>query len=142
MMQIQSQLRVAGSCEERQREGKYELMRGKDSATIAVSTPPHPTHARCMCSHSLALSLTWKEENFIKTQPTKVRLFAMLRAEMGAEHDALLFHMEVTWLSRRKVLQCVCELKNEVRLFLMDLNFSNTDTHCDSLLVCAFGLPC
>ncbi|MBN3283979.1 ZBED5 protein, partial [Polyodon spathula] len=67
---------------------------------------PHILWTHCMIHHE-ALATR-------KMDPTKACLFAILCAEMGEEHNALLFHMEVRWLSKGKVLQCVYDLRNEV----------------------------
>ena len=39
---------------------------------------------------------------------------------MGSDHQNLLFHSEVRWLSRDKVLKMLYELRKEVELFLID----------------------
>ena len=59
-----------------------------------------------------------KVVNFIKSRPVNTRLFATLCQEMGSEHESLLFHTEVRWLSRGKVLTRLFELREEVRIFL------------------------
>jgi len=39
---------------------------------------------------------------------------------MGSDHQNLLFHSEVRWLSRGEVLKRLCEFRKEVELFLID----------------------
>ena len=52
--------------------------------------------------------------NFVKSRALQSRLFGQLCREMDAGHDTLLYHSEVRWLSRGKVLQRVFELRREV----------------------------
>lgn len=58
--------------------------------------------------------------NFIKGSSLNIRLFEALCSEMGAEHTHLLFHTEVRWLSRGRVLTRVYELRNEIHIFLVE----------------------
>lgn len=58
--------------------------------------------------------------NHIKSRPLNTRLFATLCNELGSQHEGLLFHTEVRWLSRGNVLSRLFELRDEVRLFLME----------------------
>ncbi|KAM4565936.1 zinc finger BED domain-containing protein 5-like [Odontesthes bonariensis] len=58
--------------------------------------------------------------NFIKARALNSRLFSILCEEMGAHYRGLLLHTEVRWLSRGKVLTRLCELREEILLFLED----------------------
>ena len=55
--------------------------------------------------------------NFIKTQPSKSRVFQELCAEMNAEHGSLLFYCSSRWLSLGKSFKQVYELVNELQAF-------------------------
>lgn len=52
--------------------------------------------------------------NSIKMKPLHARIFAAICVEMNSEHQLLLLHSEIRWLSRGKVLNRVHELKIEM----------------------------
>nr|XP_039256335.1 protein ZBED8-like [Styela clava] len=56
--------------------------------------------------------------NFVKATPVKSRLFARLCKNMDSDHEALLFHTAVRWLSKSNMLSRVYEMSEEVKLFL------------------------
>ncbi|XP_041837799.1 SCAN domain-containing protein 3-like [Melanotaenia boesemani] len=58
--------------------------------------------------------------NFVKSRALQSRLFGQLCRDMDAGHDALLYHSEVRWLSRGKVLQRVFELRKEMAEFMKE----------------------
>lgn len=58
-----------------------------------------------------------KMVNFIKCKFLKSRLFNDLCSAMDSEHTQLLFHTEVRWLSRGRVLQRFYELRQDLLLF-------------------------
>jgi len=66
------------------------------------------------------LSQSVKIINYIKNSVLNTRLLKALCDEMGFDHQNLLFHSEVRWLSRGEVLKRLYELRNEVELFLID----------------------
>lgn len=74
--------------------------------------------------------------NFIKSRAFNSRLFSNLCKDMGSSYDKLLLHAEVRWLSRGKILRRLLELKDEIRLFLIEVNsemkhlFSNETWLC------------
>ena len=43
---------------------------------------------------------------------------------MDADHKALLLHSEVRWLSRGRVLKRVCDLRDEIVIFLRQQHFT------------------
>ena len=56
--------------------------------------------------------------NFIKSRPLKSRLFAELCESIKSEYKCLLYHTEVCWLSKGKVLKRLLQLTLEVRNFI------------------------
>uniref|UniRef100_A0A3P8SK73 HAT C-terminal dimerisation domain-containing protein n=1 Tax=Amphiprion percula TaxID=161767 RepID=A0A3P8SK73_AMPPE len=66
------------------------------------------------------LETATKMVNYIKSRPLNMRLFATLCSELESEHQGLLFHSDDRWLSRGKALSRLYELRDEVRLFLME----------------------
>ena len=58
--------------------------------------------------------------NFIKAGALTTRLFTKLCHDVGADHEVLLFHINVRWLSKGNMLERFYELKDEVKLFWED----------------------
>ena len=58
--------------------------------------------------------------NYIKSHSLCTRLFRVFCDEMGAEHSGLLYHSNIRWLSRGKMLQRIVSLRNEVGAFLKE----------------------
>jgi len=56
----------------------------------------------------------------LKNRAVNTRLLKALCDEMGSDHPYLLFHSEVRWLSCCEVLMRLYELRNEVKLFLIN----------------------
>ena len=99
---------------------------------LVKNKAPNVTVTHCMLHrHALAakaLPLTLKEVlsdcvkvvNFIRSRPINHRIFKALFRELGSDHEELLYHSEVRWLSRGEVLKRLQEIKQEVSLFLKD----------------------
>ena len=64
------------------------------------------------------LDLMVKIVNFVKAGSLHTRQFKELCKDMNAMHEILLFHTAVCWLSKGNVLNCVFEMKDEIKLFL------------------------
>ena len=58
--------------------------------------------------------------NYIRGRALHSRLFEALCDSMGSQHRHLLFHAEVRWLSRGRVLTRLFELREEVEIFLRE----------------------
>ena len=69
--------------------------------------------------------------NFIKSRPLRNRLFSQLCKAMDSEYECLLYHTEVRWLSKGKVLKRLVQLKTQVLSFMetqkKDFGFSFND---------------
>ncbi|XP_060874738.1 zinc finger BED domain-containing protein 5-like [Metopolophium dirhodum] len=61
--------------------------------------------------------------NFIKSRPLQSRLFEVLCNDMRSDHVQLILYFEIRWLSRGKILQRFFELRDEVRVFLLETRF-------------------
>nr|XP_054594228.1 SCAN domain-containing protein 3-like [Nothobranchius furzeri] len=109
-------------------------MLGKNKGLKArvVQVAPHINFTHCIIHREVLASKSLDPElktvlesatkivNHIKSRPLNTRLFAALCNEMGSEHQSLLFHTEVRWLSRGNVLRRLFELRDAVRLFLLE----------------------
>jgi len=82
-------------------------------------------HRQNMASKKMApelnevLSQSVKIINYINTSALNTRLLKTLCDEMGSDHQNLLFHSEVRWLSRGEVLKRLYEFRKEVELFII-----------------------
>lgn len=69
-----------------------------------------------------ALKDVIKVVNHIKRSAKNSRCFSKLCKDLGSEHMQVLYHSEVRWLSRGKVLSRFYELKTEIATFLSENN--------------------
>ena len=64
------------------------------------------------------LSIAVSAVNYIKGNALNHRLFKAFCKEIGATHSVLLYHSEVRWISRDRVLIRVFQLRKEIEIFL------------------------
>ena len=55
---------------------------------------------------------------------------------MGSEHESLLYRTEVKWLSRGRVIQRILQLKDELRIFLLEKKPDLADLFGDDRWMC------
>ena len=81
-------------------------------------------HQHNLCGKVLNLDHVMKivvsTENFIKSQALNHRTFKDFLAEIESEYEDVLFHSEVRWLSRGKVLKRFFDLRHEIEIFMME----------------------
>ena len=58
--------------------------------------------------------------NFIKLKDLNSRIFKQLCNKMGQSYEVLLYHTEVRWLSRGRVVSRVMELREPIKCFLIE----------------------
>ena len=92
---------------------------------------PHVFNTHCMihrealASKTLPASLNYvlkdviQMVNFVKASALNTRLFHNLCSTMDSDHQELLFHTEVRWLSKGNVLNRFLEMNVEIREFLV-----------------------
>jgi zinc finger BED domain-containing protein 5/7/8/9 len=80
----------------------------------ALATQKMPTDLQKVLDESMKII------NYIKDRPLNARLFSQICEEMGSNHTQLLFHTDVRWLSRRKIINRLFELRDELQVFLND----------------------
>ena len=105
-----------------------------------MEVSPHVKFLHCMihrfalsCKVLLAefvdvLSLVIKMVNNVKGSAVNRRLFKILCEGIGADHNVLLFHSNVRWLSRGNVTKRVYELRKEL------LGFFQQSNKCETLV--------
>ena len=87
-------------------------------------------HREALCAKKMSqelhevLNSVVKCVNLIKARPLNQRIFSCLCSDMDADHKALLLHSEVRWLSRGRVLKRVCDLRDEIVIFLTQQHFT------------------
>ena len=65
------------------------------------------------------LSVVIKVIDYVKSSALNNQLFRKLCKNMDANHAALLYHIQVCWLSKRNMLSCIFELGEDNKLFLV-----------------------
>ena len=79
-------------------------------------------HQGALCSKSLqmkeVMDLVVKTVNFIRSHGLNHRQFKSFLVDMDSEYGELLYHTEVRWLSRGKILKRFFALRNEISLFM------------------------
>ncbi|XP_034288737.2 protein FAM200B [Pantherophis guttatus] len=96
---------------------------------LVLNESPKVIRTHCMIHRQILATKTLPQElqevmksvinavNFVKASSLNSRLFSQLCNELDAPNNALLFHTEVRWLSRGKVLKRVFELCDELKMF-------------------------
>ena len=96
---------------------------------LVINASPKAIGTHCMIHRQVLATKTLPQEfqdimksvvsvvNFVKTSASNSRLFSKLCSELDAPNNVLLFHTDVRWLSRSKVLRRVFDLCDELKTF-------------------------
>ena len=74
--------------------------------------------------------------NAIRSRPLNSRLFQSLCESINSQHEHLLLHTEVRWLSRERVLSRFLELREETKIFLGEINSPLAAFLLDEMWLC------
>ena len=81
-------------------------------------------HQHALCSKVLkwnsVMEVVVSTVNFIRSHSLTHRQFQQFLSEIEAEYGDVLYHTEIRWLSRGKVLKRFFYLKNEIAMFLVE----------------------
>ena len=103
------------------RSGFQKLVKDRSPEVTSIHCMIHRQALACKTMPSQLLTvmtLVIKIVDFIKSSALNTRLFRELCEGMTASHQTLLFHTQVRWLSKGKVLKRVLELLPEIKIFL------------------------
>jgi hypothetical protein len=115
------------------------LGRHSGFGALVKSDAPHIIVTHCVLHrHALAtktlppklvevLKIVVECVNYVRNSAMKHRIFKELCNEMGSEFEVLLYHSNVRWLSRGKVLNRVFAMRVELALFLREYQHCHAD---------------
>ena len=119
---------------------------------LIKSVSPHIAFTHCMLhKHALVskmlpssladvLRIVVETVNFVRGQALNYRIFMQLCEEMDSKFKVLLYHIEVSRLSRGKVLNHVFALRAELLEFLKNQNHRHSKHFVDSSFYPYFGI--
>lgn len=97
-----------------------------------IEIAPHVGFVHCMIHHEALVAKRLQPDvnkmleqvvtimNFIEARSLNSHLFKIMCREMGSEYESLLLRTEVRRLSQGKILRRVFDLKDEIRIFLIE----------------------
>ncbi|KAM4696055.1 zinc finger BED domain-containing protein 5-like [Rhinophrynus dorsalis] len=97
--------------------------------SLVLNESPKVIGTHCMIHRQILATKTLPQElqevmksvvsavNYVKASALNSRLFSKLCNELDSSNNVLLFHTDVRWLSRGKVLKRVFDLRDELKMF-------------------------
>ena len=125
---------------------------GSGFQRLVINASPKSIGTHCMIHRQVLATKTLPQEfqdimksvvsvvNFVKTSASNSRLISKHCSELDASNNVLLFHTDVRWLSRSKVLTHVFDLRDKLKTSLIKnpnhslKHFSVTKTNFTKLL--------
>jgi zinc finger BED domain-containing protein 5/7/8/9 len=120
------------------KNGFIQLVKEKNPNIIGSHCIIHRQALACKTlpeSLNSVLNLAIKIINCVKSSALNTRIFNLLCNELQSDHQTLIYHTEVRWLSKGNMLDRMYSLKSEIEIFLMsagilDLYNKFTDEKC------------